>query len=475
MKNYLNHIQLWSGIAGLISGLFLLITQILESKFALAIFIIGVFLIAQMASRFFINAKRESFGIVVDAYPSNKVKIAKISKYVSFLLLLYPLYTGATSLMTAKKNCDKFKNKIGVLVTNFSNSSDDDFSYKLFNLLESKLINTDSLIAVRSNKFINSGSIDYLDSLHVELEDNCIKRGLLVFGKRSNESKMFDCNVFVKELPDLNYDSVKKRRGDIIFLQNPDVLNFSIDGQTEKVSDFVYGLLCYNSGSFEKAISYFQKASIAGAVSGNNVFVSHCYLYIGNSLLKKENVEEAISHYKKGIGYDSSNAFIHYNIGVALLQKKDSILAYKELELAGNLDNLLKSQYKEIEKLLVAPKPEIHQLPLMTKPKENISNNYESIEKTSKRDPQFYLVRNNGKFGVEDESHKLIVDYKFDKIDSSTIIFQGHPYFIVGNSNLYGAINIKADVVVPIRYSTSNFARAALVKAVDTTQSKLSQ
>ena len=48
-----------------------------------------------------------------------------------------------------------------------------------------------------------------------------------------------------------------------------------------------------------------------------------CILNIGNALLKKGNIDEAVKMFEDAIKLDKNNSIYHFNLGVALTQCND--------------------------------------------------------------------------------------------------------------------------------------------------------
>jgi hypothetical protein len=279
-------IQLFTGLISVLAGGLSVITSFLNSPLSIAIVCVGVFFISLSICNKLISAKRESLGVIVDRLSPKQIKVVKRIRIGSHSLLLIPLCLAISFFITKSSKCNGFKNDVGVIITSFTNSNDDDFSYKLFKILDAELESNDTVSAIRSEKFINAGSNSYKDTLKELFNSNCFEKGLLVFGKRSELSRLFDCSIFINNVSRIN-ESIGVQNRKIINLQNPDLINFSIESQAQIVSEFILGLLYYNSKNFQLSKNKFQHC-LELSSNENGALKSNCALFIGNSLYQEK-------------------------------------------------------------------------------------------------------------------------------------------------------------------------------------------
>ena len=146
----------------------------------------------------------------------------------------------------------------------------------------------------------------------------------------------------------MNYN-LSKIKSNIIYVQNPSLINFSIDYQAEIIAEFILGLLYYNSNNTEISKQKFIHSLSLSPAEENTKFKSYCHLFIGNNYFNELSYDDAIKEYQSGIYFDSLNSYLHFNLGIALLRKQDSIFAYKEFMTASTLNKNLNNPIQAFE------------------------------------------------------------------------------------------------------------------------------
>lgn len=464
IKKYSELFGFLSGITSLALGILSFITRILDNQYALLLLLVGFFFVIRKIFKVIITEKKEVLGVTTQKYSSRAIRWAKFGKVASYSIWIYPFFLLYLFFSSFTTKCIS-DNKVGVLVTRFSNNSDDDFSYKLFHILEDKFQDIDSINTVKNDLFINLSNNKYIDTLKRVINGNCINKGLLVFGKRSELSKLFDCNIYLHNLSKVSSDSFNARKSDVLFLQNPDVLNFSIDEQAIKVADFIQGLLYLNVENQELARTCFQRAAdITG--TKNNRFMSHCMFFIGNCLAKQHNFSESIRHYEKGLQLDSINAYMHFNLGAVLLMNGDSASAFIEYSLANRINPQFINPIKDYlpAKPLTSKPRTVSILPIVMK--KNGSVRQDQVGKNEKDTVTFKKVSCGEKIGVNDSHGRIILECKFDFV-GPPLNYKNYNYFIVGVSNKYGAYNLKGQKIIPIIHPSDDYVRGVLKAAID--------
>lgn len=451
-------IQLFTGLISVLAGILSVITSFLYSPISIAIVCIGVFFIILGVCNKLISAKRESLGVIVDKLSPKQIKILKRIRIGSYALFLIPLYLSVSFFITRNNACSGSKNNIGVIITSFTNSSDDDFSYKLFKVLDTELETMDTVNAERSPKFINAGSTNYQDSIGLLFDHSCYERGLLVFGKRSEQSKLFDCSIFINNVLNLN-EQIRVQNKRIINLQNPNLINFSIEDQAVTVSEFILGLLYYTSNNFSLSSKKFQHCSDLASNEENKKLKSQCALFIGNNLLKENEHISAIKQYQLGISYDSGNAYLHFNLGTAFLNTGDSLNAYKHYAVAASLNNKLVNPIRKIEldeipseRKVIALKENINKQVVLKKSPE--SENINGLDSISDQNG-YTKIRCGNRYGIINKYKDTIIKCDYEYVANSVYVYKSRYYFIVGNNQKYGASNSLGKIEVPIKYAST--------------------
>ncbi|MNU72002.1 Tetratricopeptide repeat protein [compost metagenome] len=467
-NNLKNSIEPVIGLITLLIGFLTIITKFLESKYSIAIIFTGGFLLIRMISNEVIKAKKESFGIVVNKYPPGKIRLAKFLNYSNYILLLFPVYTIFNPFFNISTNCLDDTRKFGVIIANFSRSEEDDFSYKLFNCLETELQNLDTIKLFKAERFIAASEPNYLDSIKQSFEAGCLNNGILVFGKRSTTSKLFDCKIYIKGL----FHSDKDKKKKIIYVENPDMIHFSIDYQANTISDFVMGLLYYRSGNNELSKSKFNRCLNLN-VKNNRQFKSYCHLFLGNINYIEKNYETAHQHYLKGLSEDPSNAFLHYNLGTKLLNDGNTQSAYEEYQTAHafnqNIINPLSKDDIASNKIDNHPKGNLLLLGMkqkLMKDSIKITPNILSDETEAPKNGYTRLKFHDGLYyGVLNSRGDTIIGccrYHYILI----VTKKEKTFFIVNSINKFGALDTNADEIIPIVHPNMEYVQYLIDKVI---------
>ncbi|MES1225727.1 MAG: hypothetical protein ABUT20_60175, partial [Bacteroidota bacterium] len=259
LVKYKKSVEAIGGLITVLLGIGILLTKLIDSKYNLAIISVGAFFLTNKVCRQIITSNKESFGVITKTHSKRVINTAKVARVVSYLFWIFPGFLLAGFVVPAGKKCTVTPN-LGLLITNFTGADHDDFSYVLFNKIESELQTNDTINAIRTNEFVNAGLQHYQDSIKNIFSNYCFDHGLLVYGKRDQNSKLFDCNIYIEKLKRIRANTLQFKGQSIIYLQNPDLISFSIDSQANVVSEFILGLLYYNNNDFSVANIRFQNA-----------------------------------------------------------------------------------------------------------------------------------------------------------------------------------------------------------------------
>jgi hypothetical protein len=344
-----------------------------------------------------IKARKIIFGESVPVYQRPFVRIATLAKPAIIYICL--LFSGWTIFKWATYSpCETFSNDFTVLVSSFG-SDEEGFSMRLFNQVtdEISLTKIDTIMTRHQPNHFKPFSRRTFDSLSSHLNKSCIYDGIWVFGNRYTTSANFDCHIYQCNIP----DSVNKN---LIYIQNPDLINFSIDSQADFISNFIMGLILGRTDTENsRSREYFRKAMELNKNKKNEKSLAYCHFFIGNSYLKEQNFSLAEKEFGLGIKKDSLNADLRYNLAYSLHALGDTSKALLAFEQASKL------------------KPDLE----MPKYAKNILVN--SIEYTIKNitsTTKFSSVRLNSKgfFDVVDDSGKIILPSYFkEAYEHSTI------------------------------------------------------
>lgn len=429
---------------------------------------VGLFFLLKRVCTIVITARKESFGIPTESYSKSARKAAKLIRVLCFFLWIYPIYQVITSFIYQRNECGNEK-KLGLIIASFSRTKDDDFSYKLFNKIESELQATDTISIIRSDEFITAGQPFYMDSIKALFPQNCITHGLLLFGKRSEESKLFDCNIFINNLQHLCVRPDHITNKNMIYLENPDLINFSIEAQASVVSEFVLGLLSYNNEDFSKSREQFNHSLGLNVNNDNKKFISNCYFFIGNNLFQEKHFSDAASAYRKGILADSSNSYLHFNLANSLLAMSDTIGARNEYNAAQQSNGALKNPIPSPSILDSSDSYKTPQIASMSdktlkaKKNQNIptgssnntpSKNLQNVD-TTKHMSDFHLIKANGKYGLANSHGQVIIKCEYDSIYKKEFIYKGKSYIIAMKESKFGAIDCNGNTEIPFNHPSA--------------------
>ncbi|KAA2242530.1 WG repeat-containing protein [Chitinophaga agrisoli] len=445
IEKYKNSLEVIIGLIAILFSISTLATQIFDSSYSIALICIALFFILQRAFTEMINAKKEAFGLFVPKYSPQKIKWAKVLRFFSGILLVFPLFLLIKIIIVKSTSHRVDEKNIGLLIARFTNEEDDDFSYKLFSVLDAELQDGDTINTMRVNKFINIGGVGYLDTIKNVFDDNLYKKGLLIFGKRSTTSPVFDCNIYLNGI--LNN---KK----IIHLQNPDVIKFSIDYQSQVVAEFILGLLYYNSNEFDVSKGKFQQVLEINQNENNRKLIGYSRLFIGHNLLCKKQFAEAGKEYKLGIKVDSMNGYLHYNLANVMLATGAMDDAYREYTIANKLNNKLLNPMEERYSNLRQPAKKV-KLAYGTLNGDTSNIHQEKVMPINVPAKDFTVIVIGNKYGVVNLKGDTVIKCDYDYVEPKVYTFNGKKFFIVKSGSKYGAFNNNGMQAVPINHPSA--------------------
>jgi len=437
------------GIISAVTGVFGVFATALESSLGISILCISLFFIIQWITLRNIKKIKTVSGGLKAAARMNGVAAAKTIRILSFAFWIFPVYTAIRSFN--EHNRCRENNQLGIVISNFSATADDDFSYKLTSTLSSDLEHVDSISIVRDARFIQFGAKDHKKQLTDGLADNCFNSGILVFGKHSLESKVFDCNIYLSNLHALGSKNVITGPTGIIYLQNPDIINFSVDKEAQLVSSFIYSLLDYSAGNYEKS-SERLRGIITEHSNVSRKFDSYCKLFLGNSLLRSARPIEAAEVYQSAIVADSLNPFVHYNLGSCFLALQDSLNAQRAFSNASRLNPKLDQPLAGFIATTKAPNYS-EDTPEGEVNKTSRSRHFQGLEEDEDGfSGEFTILVRQQKHGIINRKGDTIVPLKYDYINPYPFMHRNRKFFIIQFDNLFGALHIDGSEAIPVNY-----------------------
>jgi tetratricopeptide (TPR) repeat protein len=439
------------GIISLLTAVSGIITNILSTRFSLLIGGTGIFIILFWILNTLIKAKKKSLEIFTDKHDKKKLESFKLGRIVIVLLYIPFLGYSIYPMLGLTQKCTRSGNTTDIIISNFNNSEgQDNFSFKLANSLKSKTEFNDSVEVLSTTRTIASGS-NGSDTIRNEFNKLCSTKGLFVFGKWSIDDKIFDCNIYVENLSNLNYPKhLTGKKPKIIYLQSPDYISFSIADQAEMTANFILSIILLNMKDYEQSLNIllsFEK-DLSNAKSKSFEFYRN--FFIANNLLYQDKFSEAIVHYKKALNIDTSKEYCYYNLAIAYTALKQYSNAKKSLAKMKGGDKILLLEF--ITENNQHNSNILDKGPLNDSVEMYVNGQKAELKKNLSPPPQKPLAGiqkdSQGYYGVVDNGY-ILIPFEYTSIEEYT--FKGQKFYIVeengqfgsfkGNGQLYSVVN----------------------------------
>ncbi len=443
-----------------------LLKEIALSKFNISIILIILFFLIRQIGIEIPNKKKENSGEIVNAYSDKVIKLAILGKYLAWSFLLVPLIflLVSTKDFFVNRNLEEQscnRKLIGIIIAKFSKSADDDddFSNTLYGTLNSRLQDVDSINLIPLNKYISEGP-HYKDTIKEEFNKNCSDTGLLVFGKRKDSqlisSKLFYCRISALNFFNKKTNQFETNNKTIIYIKNPDNLEFSIEYEADAISTFIFGLIYNRAGNYDLSNRYLDSALTLNRNKENKAFIADCHLFKGDNLLGKGKLQDAINEYQLGIQNDSTNAFLHYNLAALYKQINDDKNAIKEYKVAHLINSSLINPIIDKDSTKTYSFGFIGQKKILNLDTSDLEDN--TSPPLPKSEPDMWdescsTIENEitHKWGVINNKQDTIVDIIYDGLEYFT--YKNMDCFIVNYRGKYGAVIHKHINTIKYRYA----------------------
>ena len=247
--------------------------------------------------------------------------------FILVLLLNIALQLCAVLLYVFKNKktnvCTSPSTKYGICVCKFDIGKTDDFSYVLSSDLADKNIQMYNGLVNPVDTFIAATQINEIPTFNALIKNACFSKGLLVFGRRSENSKLFICSIYLNPglLEVINALEVKNTTGEIIKLKNPSNFTFNIESQSDFVSNFILGLFQYVSKNF-KASSQTLERLYARVKTAEPSSIQALAVLLANSKAYENKIDEA-DHIYKQLSKSVSDSLISENLRLLLKFKNN--------------------------------------------------------------------------------------------------------------------------------------------------------
>lgn len=315
--------ELALGLFSIVSSVVGFIAQLATLEILLAIVSLGVF--------FFIKSFLDKKKAIGKLSPAARVAYVLNFGFIPFSLCC----VGFWYIKRDAPDCDDIRSEPLICITRFSSAEDDDFSYALVSDLAERTAGLDSLQIQAVDTFLNPNVYSSIKSLEGLISNQCHNQGLVVFGRFSSETDLFDCSIYVSELLEIQYTKSRLANNNLVRLKDPDMISFSIQKQSRVVSDFILMLLYYSQNRTGESVELIQKSIATDGALMSPSLQQLMLVYLGNALADQGKLEESLSSYETLLEVDSLSPLVNYNYGILCLDKGDTTLASKYLNRAS--------------------------------------------------------------------------------------------------------------------------------------------
>ena len=333
-ENHSKKIEILFGIIGVLSS----VSGFVWKWLNVFVFISLFALIAFISFRFYLRNRKENFS-------KGKLIFLNIIAYTILASIPFSLYH---SFVKPSKKCNQSTTEIGVLITKFSNEISDDFSYSLTNSISELLTSHSNISIAFVDTFLNQEFNINPEKSGDLITENCFKKGIVVFGKRSEDSKLFDCTIFVSKNLKSEYVEKELEKNRIIRLKNPDLIEFSIDNQSTVVAELVIAILDFYNQNYSAAAEKLNKLESSGLLNEHKELLSLCKIYKANAYLGNSDLSSSSESYKEIILAHPELPIVNYNYAMLNLAQGDSLTAQTYFEIAQKLDSNLNNPLEGI-------------------------------------------------------------------------------------------------------------------------------
>ena len=328
-------IEICIGLLGIISFIWSYIAKLTAANYILFSIPICLFLLFNYLHS---RLKRKNENAVINESQAKKQKKAIVLLKILTYSMLVPLALSIYYIIVISPSdckCEKMSSDPLICITRFSEQKDDEFSYSLTEKITNKLSDKKLVSVCFTDTFLNH---QFVIDPHLSsqlINQNCHEKGIVVFGRRSENSKLFNCTIVISEF--FKKDFLNKNVNDVIKLKNPDNINFSIEKQTDCVARFMLSVCSFYSKNYKTTINYLN--DIDSCNEGNADFVKVCNIFKAQSLFAEGKINDCIDLYNNKIIKDSPTSTDCNNLAQIYLLSKDSTNAFINFEKAKKIDS----------------------------------------------------------------------------------------------------------------------------------------
>lgn len=411
-----------------------------------------VFISIMIILFFILNVKREFFE-----------KFPFISKYrlLTFLIIIFLVLTELFSkyYLSKNENCEQSNKNYGILISDFNADVNGEFTSKIFNVLSNKLMDFDTFSIVKtyaSVEISNNKEYTTLDSMFYL---KCYNKGILAYGNWNFDTKLFDCNLYLKNfIP--RFDTISVAKNNIIYIENPDFINFSINKQADLVTDFILSLIFYQQQLYTQSNEILNK--IINNYGSQDEGIKNTALKIkGHNLIKMRDYSSA------KIAFESLTNKNYYTDYV--ISKIDEFVIKDNIEYSGSQNSYLNKNGKvrDTSQINVINKSSdnvsFEDKELVKKVEDSIKpkSQYPIISKRIEIDGRYIYdicIDSTGYYGLKIGDGTWVLKPVFDSIVYYQI--KSHQlknsYILCKKNSFWGAFNLRLDRTYNFTYKDKN-------------------
>jgi hypothetical protein len=392
-----------------------------------------------------INAKVISFGVEREKYSKKNIRLATLARKFSFVMVVFSIVAIATGAFQKHDRCKQISETPVIAVAKFVNTPDDDFSYVLIQDLIDKCNEKIAVDVTQLDTFYNATASARSENMENDLGKVCAKSGIIVFGKRSNTSNLFDCSIYISRAMRNELAVTLDRGSEIIRLKQIDELEFSITKQSDIVSDFLVALFLYYKAEFGQAKEILQTIRENNTVIENEKVKLFIDVFLANSYIYSGEKDQGLSIYKDLIAQADHKEIIDSNWQALQANSIVSQEPFNSAE-ANEITAVTDQQTSEPINNEAAKNA---QTPV--EPKSEISTNQDNTNKPLKWE----------KVKCEKGTYQLVFP-DGSKSHCTTIIefmkYEGVDFAVLYKDNYYGTYNMKGEIIAPFNYMSQESA-----------------
>jgi len=326
-ENHSKKIEIVFGIIGVFSS----ISGFVWKWLNIYVFISLFALISFVALRFYVRKNHEIFmarkRIFINIVAFSILATTPISLYFSFVKPI--------------KKCSQPNKDLGVIITKFSNEKSDDFSYSLTSNISDLMNNNRAAAIAFVDTFLNQEFNINPEKSGELITENCFNKGIIVFGKRSEGSKLFDCTIYISKNLKSEYVEKELDQNRVIRLKNPDLIEFSIDNQSIVVAELVVAILDFYEKKYSLAAEKLNKLESSGLLNEHKELLTLCKMFKANAYLGNSDLNSSADSYKEILISHPNLAIVNYNYAMLNLAQGDSSIALNYFQIAKSIDSSL--------------------------------------------------------------------------------------------------------------------------------------